>query len=148
MEDKSKKVIDAIIEYQVSGCVSEFDENNFNQEGISVAWSDHYPGTMATGIGSFFLGMPKGFDRLGHRFEDSNNRIRINIFTNYAHLESAWPYNMYNIPCWKHLNSNGHVLVRGLMPRINTPFLHIILENCLDKINCIEITKKEIDEMD
>jgi hypothetical protein len=34
------------------------------------------------------------------------------------------------------------------MPRKNEPFLHIYLENCLDKIDCLEITEEDINQMD
>lgn len=49
---------------------------------------------------------------------------------------------------WKHLSKDGHTFVRGLMPRLNEPFLHIFLENCIDKIDCLEITQEDIDNMD
>ena len=57
-------------------------------------------------------------------------------------------YDMFNIPVWKYLDEHGNTLVRGIMPRRNEPFLHIYIGNCIDKINCLEITKQNIDEMD
>lgn len=59
-----------------------------------------------------------------------------------------WTYDKFNIPVWKHLNSNGHTIVRGIMPRINEIFIHIYLEDCIKKIDCLEITADDINEMD
>ncbi|RPJ70156.1 MAG: hypothetical protein EHM20_15690 [Alphaproteobacteria bacterium] len=72
----------------------------------------------------------------------------IKIFKTFHDLEKNWAYDKFNVPVWKHLNESNHVLIRGLSPRINMPFLHIVLENCMDQINCLEITNKDIAEMD
>jgi hypothetical protein len=64
--------------------------------------------------------------------------MKPNIFEKF---EDGWGYNEFNYPAWKHLNENGHTIVRGLSPRINVPFIHIFLENCREKINCFEITE-------
>ena len=45
-------------------------------------------------------------------------------------------------------NEVTHTIVRGLPPRINCPFLHIYLEDCIDKINYLEITDSDIEDMD
>jgi hypothetical protein len=34
------------------------------------------------------------------------------------------------------------------MPRRNEPFIHVFLENCIEKINCLEITQDDVDGMD
>jgi hypothetical protein len=145
-----KKIIEAIKEYQVPGAVGDFDENNFKQDGVGVEWSDHVPGTLILPtVGSIFLGMPFGFNRLGARHERFEDNLKINIFTDFEQFKKRFNgYNKFNIPCWKYINNKGHVMVRGLSPRINRPFLHIILEDCLDKIDCLEITEKDIVEMD
>ena len=46
------------------------------------------------------------------------------------------------------LSEIQETLVRGFIPRRNEPFLHIFLENCLDKIDCLEITNEDIEDMD
>lgn len=44
---------------------------------------------------------------------------------------------------------DGHItMIRGLSPRINKPFLHIIISNCVGLINCLEITEADINKMD
>lgn len=147
MEDKSKKVIDAIKLYQEPGSVGDFDENNFLQNGTGVEWSDHVAGSfIVPNVGLIYLGMPTGFNRFG-RLDIKN--FKLSIFTDWEQLNQCFKgYDQYNVPCWKYLNENGHTLVRGLSPRINHPFLHIILENCIDKINCLEIKEQDIKEMD
>lgn len=57
-------------------------------------------------------------------------------------------YDKFNMVCWKHLNKNGHTLVRGLKPATNETFLHIYLEDCLDKMDGVEISEEQISKMD
>lgn len=146
---KKDKILEAIKEYQVPGCVNNFDDNNFEQKGGGVEWSDHVPGTIiAPYIGMIFLGMPKPFSRMGAAHKEFIDDLKINMFKDFKHLQEICTYDKFNIPCWKYRNKKGHIFVRGLMPRINRPFLHIILEDCLDKINCLELTEKDIKGMD
>ena len=60
-----------------------------------------------------------------------------------------WEYDKFNVPIWKHKNENGHVIVKGIMPILTRPFIHIIID-CpdFDNIDCIEITEQDINEMD
>ena len=60
METKFKLEIE---EYQCSGCVAGSDVSCFeiNSNG-GVGCGKHHAGTMATGVGNFFLGMPRGFN--------------------------------------------------------------------------------------
>lgn len=85
--------------------------------------------------------MPKGFNRLGKYTE-----LKPIIFDKFDGAE--WEYNKFNIPVWKYLNPEGHTMVRGLIPRRNEPFIHVYLENCIDKIDCLEITQSDVDQMD
>jgi len=136
------KVKNAIEEYQCSGCASGCDISCFeanNRGGIGCG--RHIAGTIGGDIGTFFLGMPKGFNRLGEY-----TSLKPNIYNTFE--SSEWTYNMWNIPVWKHLSKDGHTFVRGFMPRRNAPFIHVFLENCLDRINCLEITQDDVDGMD
>jgi len=139
MDKKQKEIIE---EYQCAGCVCGGDTSCFEAHKIvgDLSCGKHVAGTMATGIGKFFLGMPIGFCRIGH------DKLEINIFKS---IETSWGYDKFNVPVWKHKNEKGHVFVRGIRPRLNMPFLHIII-NCpeFDKIDCINITEKDMDEMD
>jgi hypothetical protein len=93
-----------------------------------------------SGVGTLFLGMPKGFMRLGP------------IQTEHMHLfifEDDWGFfDKFNIPVWRYLDEHGNTLVRGLSPRVNVPFLHIYLKDIRDKVNCLELTKAEVEAMD
>ena len=65
-----KKIIkDGIEEYQCSGCVTGCDVSCFEKDDFhqSAACGKHSPGTFVLGAGTFFLGMPKGFDRPGYK---------------------------------------------------------------------------------
>ena len=84
--------------------------------------------------------MPKGFNRCGE-FKDLKPYI-------YETFESSPKYDMWNIPNWKYLLEGKYTLVRGYMPRRNEPYIDIFLENCIDKINCLEIFQEDIDAMD
>jgi len=137
-----KEIKNAIENYQCSGCINGGDISCFaKNENSGIGCGKHYSGTMISNIGKIFLGMPKGFNRLGHHSE-----MQPIIYKNFE--SSDWKYNKWNIACWKHLTKDGHTIVRGLMPRRNEPFIHIFLENCMDKIDCLEITQDEIDAMD
>lgn len=139
METKFKNAIERL---QCSGCMTGCDVSCFekNPKG-GIGCGKHYAGTIIGGIGKIFLGMPKGFNRLGEY-----NDLKPVIYDTFE--SSDWKYDMWNIPVWKHLTEDGYTLVRGIMPRKNEPFIHIFLENCLDKINCLEITQTNIDNMD
>jgi len=149
MKDNVK---DAIEEYQCPGCMAGSDITCFKKddEGLSSACGNHRAGTAAVGIGKFFLGMPKGFNRLGAGFGGDKN-LRIDMFETY---DDSWAknddagYKKWNIPVWKYKNKNGHTMLRGLSPRNNSSFLHVILEDCMDKFDCLEITQDDVDGMD
>jgi hypothetical protein len=139
-----KKQIENFIEkYQCSGCASGcditcFEPNNDNNIGCAK----HHAGTIVyPWVGHVFLGLPNGFNRLG-----KYTNLKPNIYETFK--SSEWKYNIWNIPVWKYLSKDGHTFVRGIMPRLNEPFLHIFLENCIDQIDCLEIMQKDIDEMD
>jgi len=129
----------AIREYQCPGCVSG-DDFKCYQSGDSLACFKHCPGTIVPTVGKIFLGMPKGFSRLG------TSNLKIMIYKTFE--RSEWISDKWNVPVWKYLNKNGHTLIRGLSPRLNESFLYIFLEDCIDKIHCIEITQDDVDYMD
>jgi len=107
-----------------------------------------------TTIGKIFLGMPKGFDRMG-----LIDKMPLHIFESFETFKKEWNrpsingatssgYDEWNVPVWKFLDERGNTLVRGLSPRVNSPFLHLILEDCRDKISCLEVTKEMHEGMD
>ena len=131
-----------IEDYQCTGCVAGSDVSCFEKnETGGVGCGKHFSGTMISGIGNIFLGMPKGFNRLGFA-----TKMKPNVYETFE--SSDWDYDMYNIPVWKYKNEKGHTFVRGIMPRRNEPFIHIYLEDCLNKIDCLELSQSDIDGMD
>jgi hypothetical protein len=140
-----KKILEAIEEYQCSGCIGgpalsclEVSSNDSCQ-----SCTNHMPGTIDSLGRKIFLGMPKGFNIVG---PISSSVQIIFIYENFQQID--FRYDKLNIPIWKYLNENGHTFVRGLSPRINTPFLHIILEDCIDKIDCLEISNEFLKHID
>lgn len=111
-----------------------------NENG-GVGCGHHFAGTVVGLLGKIFLGLPKGFNRLG-----VYEGLKPNIYEKFE--DSEWKYNKWNIPVWKFLNKDGHTLVRGFMPRLSEPFIHVFLEDCMAKINCLEITQADVEEMD
>ena len=144
-----KKMELAIMEYQCPGCSEDCTNlSNFSSRGWSQSCDNHHPGTSIGLSFKIFLGMPKGFNRTGVALGDEN-KLNLDIFESYDKLNEIWgEYDHLNIPVWKYLNDVGHTLIRGLSPRNNAPFLHVILEDCRDKIDCYEVTDELISEID
>lgn len=138
-----EEIKDAIERYQCPGCITGSDISCFEKSDYGDGCGKHRSGTMIGGAGKIFLGMPKGFNRLGVGLGGEEN-MKLRVFSRYEERL----FDQWNVPTWKHLNEHGHTLVRGLMPRRNEPFLFVILENCIDKINCLEITDTDIQGMD
>lgn len=135
-----EKIKTAVEEYQCPGCVCGGDTTCYQPKSGSEACGKHVAGTMIFGIGRIFLGMPKGFNHLG-----PSEDMKINIF---RELKEGWGFDFLNVPVWKFKDEHGNTLVRGLSPRTASPFLHIFLEDCMKEIDCIEITEKELEEID
>ena len=131
---------EAIQEYQCPGCVNGPWPECYKRSDHSESCDKHVPGTMMMLIGLVFLGLPKGFNRLG-----SCKDTKIDIFEHYT---DCWEYDFLNVPVWKYLDEHGHTIVRGIKPRLNEPWIHIFLNNHRDKIKCHEITNKELEEID
>lgn len=132
----------AIKTYQVPGDIGDFNSKEYCVQEGGCGWADHHPATYVSNIGKIYLGMPKGFNRLGNI-----NDMVLMIFENYDQYIKFYTL-PYNVPCWKYLDEYGNTLIRGLMPRVNRPYICVVLGNIIEKINCIEITIKDIEEMD
>ena len=101
---------------------------------------DRLPGLLLVVLAQFSA-MPAGFNRLG-----PYDRMRLIIHEEWNDEEIE--FTKWNIPVWKQLDKHGNTLVRGLRPRLNEPFVVIILGNHLDKIDCYEVTKEDCEYMD
>lgn len=139
MELKSKNAVE---NYQCPGCMNGHDVTCFESSDLGgVGCGKHHPATFVSNIGKIILGLPIGFCRVG-----LHEKLKPLIYDTFE--SSEWEYNNFNVPVWKHLDKNGNTIVRGLSPRTNMTFIHIFLHNCIDKINCVEITQSDVDEMD
>ena len=129
MDDRIKNAVEG---YQCPGCVGGSDISCYKKsEQNDLSCSKHCAGTtLLPFVGRIFLGMPKGFNRLG-RVDD----MKISIFEKPEDFE----FNHLNVPVWKLLDKNGNTFVRGLSPRINNPFIHIYLGDYMKDIDCIDI---------
>ena len=133
-----------IEKYLCPGCFYGSDTECFKNsgKGREIMCSNHCAETIIHPGGKILLGMPNGFNRYG------SNDINITIFMSYEDLPSyPFNYEKFNIPVWKHFDGEC-TLVRGLSPRINKPFINIFYGDVRDKINCLEITKEDIENMD
>lgn len=137
MDNKQKEAIET---YQCPGCVCGHNIKCFEESTIGVECGKHCAGTISSSIGAIFLGMPRGFCRLG-----KNEDTKIIIYKTFADYRG---YDKWNVPTWKHLDEYGHTLVRWMSPRLNYTGIHIFLEDCREKINCYEVTQEDVDYMD
>ncbi len=135
----TEQIKDAVELYQCPGCMIGGDISCYEPYSGGQGCGKHYAGTIISSIGKIFLGLPKGFCRLGP-YGDMKPRI-------YLVFEDDH-YNIWNVPVWKHLDEHGNTLVRGICPRTNWSFIDIILGDHRNKIECREISQKEIDAMD
>lgn len=88
-------------------------------------------------VGKIALGMPKGF-----------NRVKDGTVINILQSTDDFKYNNLNVPIWKRLDENGSTLVRGLSPRIDSSFLHVILGDNMDKFDCFEVDDEFLEGID
>lgn len=133
------KIKEAIEEYQCSGCALGHNIDCFEPCNTGCGCGKHLAGTLFFPIGKVFLGLPIGFNRLG-----KDDKMKPFIFEDLKRGK----YDKFNVPVWKYLDKNNNTIIRGLHPRLNIPFIHIILKNCVDEINCELITDKDREEMD
>jgi hypothetical protein len=127
---------EAVETYQCPGCTSSCPFTKDKKADDGEGCGHHHAGTMSS-FGRFFLGMPKGFNRIGPQ-----EQLTPEIYTTFR------TYDKFNIPAWKHMDEHSNTLVRGVMPRRNQTFLHIFIGDVRDKIECMEITKDDIENMD
>lgn len=137
----NEKVREAVENYQCTGCVNTpfkcYDQSNFGK-----SCDRHVIGTRKPNIGKILLGMPKGFTHVGQ------NNIEIEIFSSFEEFSKTWKYDFLNFPVWKYLGQDGNTLVKGTKPRVNINFIHIFIGNCMDKIECQELTQDFLDSID
>jgi hypothetical protein len=114
----------------------------------SYACSKHVLGTFSPGIGSFALGLPKGFCRAGYmpwpeKATDKHNTREIRCWPEGAKL----PWDHLNVPVWA-MEKDGFLFVRTYSPRINFSRVDVVEKGTLALVpNAIDVGKF-IDEID
>lgn len=136
MDDKLQIAVE---NYQCAGCVNGSFPECYKKHVWGSGCDNHTAGTHLSGIGKIFMGLPKGFNRLG-----PNTQTRVIIHEKY----DATLYDKWNIPVWKFLDENHNTILRVISPRTNMTSVHVILENCMGQIKCQAVNKKMHDFMD
>ena len=86
-------------------------------DGWPSGCAGHVLGIIATGIGHFALGLPKGFNRSGWCFHDQRTHNQMSV--RMIPAGSAGPaYNDFNVPVWC-LDEDGFLFVRVALPRLS-----------------------------
>ena len=129
--------------YQCHGCLTGPKEGCYKAAKAGIGCDSHYPGTMVSNEGTIFVGLPKGFNRLG-----DSRTIKVSIFESIEQPQGHWPYDKFNVPVWKYKNAAGHIIIRGLCPRINQGFIHVIAKGDFGSIDCLAVTEQDIERMD
>lgn len=112
--------------YQCPGCVCGEDTKcgRFMLEDRAGGFwcANHVLGTFMMGVGSFALGLPKGFCRAGFEMGgEHRNRMSIRLF-----LKGSKPqWNQFNVPVWA-MARYGHLFVRTFAPRVNSTFVDVV----------------------
>lgn len=143
---KSYEYRDIVEKYQCPGCISgrNIGCGRFYKFEIGIGCGAHTAGTQL-GVNPserIFLGLPKGFSRTGPFRE-----LAIIIFKDIEQQQEQFVYDWLNIPVWKYKTIEKHILIRGISPRINVPFLHIILKGKIKGIDCCLVKDKNFEEM-
>lgn len=136
----NKRKLESVKIYQCPGCVLGEDDCYKECEGKSIECSSHVAGTMGSGIGKFYLGLPKGFNRFG-----AQKKLQLKIYETQKDQEDEWKYDEFNVSVWKYKTNEGHILIRGYMPRINEGFIHVILDGDYESIRAHKIDISDID---
>ena len=120
---------DMISDFQCLGCMlgsdpSDCESFKFDAEEAPplnfFRCSAHCPGTIFMPGGRIYLGMPKGFNKVGALpTEGTSNTIRLWLKNNVP----VW--DKLNIPVWA-MEHNGFLFVRTYMPRINEGWVDVI----------------------
>ncbi len=134
---------EAVKEYQCPGCVNGPYVGCFKVKNVGVGCGSHCAGTAVSSIGAIFLGLPKGFNRKG-----DSKMMDVTIFKTYMEASNGWGYDWLNIAVWKYLDERGNTIVRGMSPRINYSWVHVILGDCRAKFGCYEVTEANINMID
>ncbi len=107
------------------GCEPAIECESFKPDDeYGFRCAGHSAGTMIMpGIGFIYLGLPKGFNRVGaDRIKGDNERSN-NIRLWLSPDKPDW--NHLNVPVWA-MEKEGYLYVRTMCPRINMNFVDVV----------------------
>jgi hypothetical protein len=137
----------AAAEYQCPGCMNGNNPDDCIKVNITeCGCTGHHAGTMGLGMGTFALGLPRGFNRFG-----PSGERKIEVYESYDSMMAIHPNlsTMFSVPVWKHLDAHGNTVMRWFSPRINNGWSCVVLGDCRDKFpQAQEITAEHLDQMD
>ena len=115
-----------ISNFQCPGCLkgsspcTECPSFHLNHE---FGWNckNHIPGTIMVGVGKIFLGMPKGFNKVGACEQIGEQMVIIRFWQEGE--KPFWDY--LNIPVWA-MEEYGYLFVRTYCPRVNRGYIDVI----------------------
>lgn len=106
----------------------------------------HRLGTMLAGVGTFALGLPKGFCRPGFHPDEDKVLTKMNIRL-WPDKDKCYSWDNLNVPVWA-MEKDGYLFVRTLAPRVNICWVDVIKGGTLSMVpNAIDVSKF-IDEID
>lgn len=134
MSQLLKDQLNMIQEFQCPGCglggpdpkeCSSFllEEDLWQEKVPNFHCKNHSAGTFMGRVGYIYLGLPKGFNKVGciqpqFKLVKRSNNI-------YLFLEQVPKYNNCNVPVWAMIK-DGYLFVRVYMPRINSSIIQVI----------------------
>jgi hypothetical protein len=129
INDTQKEMIE---QFQCSGCVcgSNVSCGKFQFKTHSAGdfyCSNQVAGTTLMPGGKIYLGMPKGFNKVGDISNDYNNKRTTNI---RLYEEFKQPYDFLNVPVWA-LEQDGYLFIRVFSPRVNISNIDVIKNGIL-----------------
>ncbi len=116
--DKVRRLVE---KFQCPGCVVGSDTScgSFAVNERAAACLAHVAGTVGFPGGTFYLGLPKGFCKVGALPEGWTNNIRFWI------ADTAPEWNTCNVAVWA-MEQDGFLFVRTYMPRLNLGYIDVI----------------------
>lgn len=103
-------------------------------DGEVARCDSHHAGTMVFPGGSIFLGMPKGFNKVGLNMfsgrPEAHKAIRlwpmsVDLDGNMKVSAKPSDWNKFNVPVWA-MEQDGYLFVRTYCPRTNVNFIDVI----------------------
>jgi len=122
MENSEK--IEMIKKFQCPGCSLDCSNIEIKESGKEMfRCESHSAGTILGGVGKIYLGMPKGFDKVGaiknNLDEETTTNIRFHSEKDYSFFDK------FNLPiCAREVD--GYLFIRTFCWRINRSYIDVI----------------------